>query len=406
MDHPSSRFRRVPSLAALGLCLLGTLSHPLAAAAANIAEVCQRDASPSPWDPDWTCANPGATRTTFWVPHCTRGDLTARVKMPNLTFVLLNTDNTRMLSAVGHPTGADILVGSPNTSDILSGLNGKNTYVMGGSNGFLLGRNDSAFVVSKSSESDWADLTTTAAEYVYISATGQGGPSSIPTAASPGAAVNVRGSNELGSFRLAPCVRADLNTTAPEYVFISATGQGGASSIPTAASPHAAVNVRVPSQLDRRTPFPGSPSLRGFVIGPASEHRILLPANDFLFLGRSLQGRKEIPMLLVDGVRFSPTKEVADKEQYEELKRGAKGLGMVASNKAPLVYFRQNGLLVFSQNGEPLGSAANPGLVIARLLDRNGKPLQIKASGNSRLFQARFLLFTAPQDKSAKDQAR
>lgn len=351
MDHPSSRFRRLPRLAALGLCLLGTLSHPLAAPAAINAEVCQRDASP---DADWTCANPGATKTTFWVPHCTPGDLTARVRMPNLTFVLLNTDNDRVLTAVGHATGADILVGSPNTSDILSGLNGKNTYVMGGSNGFLLGRNDSAFVVSKSSESDWADLTTTAAEYVYI----------------------------------------------------SATGQGGVSSISNAASPLAAENVRVPGQLYRRTPFPGSPSLRGFVIGPASEHRILLPANDFLFLGRSLQGRKEIPMLLVDGVRFSPTKEVADKEQYEELKRGAKGLGMVASKDAPLVYFRQNGLLVFSQNGEPLGSAANPGLVIARLLDRNGKPLQIKASGNSRLFQARFLIFTAPQDKSAKDQAR
>jgi len=404
MDHPSSRFRRLPRLAALGLCLLGTLSHPLAAPAAINAEVCQRDASPG--DADWTCANPGATKTTFWVPHCTRGDLTARVKMPNLTFVLLNTDNRRMLSAVGHPTGADILVGSPNTSDILSGLNGKNTYVMGGSNGFLLGRNDSAFVVSKSSESDWADLTTTAAEYVYISATGQGGPSSIPTAASSGAAVNVRGSNELGSFRLAPCDRADLNTTVSEYVYISAIGQEGVSSIPTAASPLAAENVRVTSQLDRRTPFPGSPSLRGFVIGPASEHRILLPANDFLFLGRSLQGRKEIPMLLVDGVRFSTTQIVDGQKQYEELKRGAKGLGMVASKDAPLVYFRQNGLLVFSQNGEPLGSAANPGLVIARLLDRNGKPLQIKASGDSRLFQARFLIFTAPQDKSAKDQAR
>jgi hypothetical protein len=402
MDHPSSRFRRLPRLAALGLCLLGTLSHPLAAPAAINAEVCQRDASP---DADWTCANPGATKTTFWVPHCTPGDLTARVKMPNLTFVLLNTDNRRMLEAVGS-TGADILVGSPKTSDILSGLNGRNTYVMGGLNGFLLGRNDRAFVVSTSSESDWADLTTTAAEYVYISATGQGGPSSIPTAASPGAAVNVRGSNELDPSLLAPCDRADLNTTVSEYVYISATGQEGVSSIPTAASPLAAENVRVPSQLDRRTPFPGSPSLRGFVIGPASEHRILLPANDFLFLGRSLQGRKEIPMLLVDGVRFSTTQIVDGQKQYEELKRGAKGLGMVASKDAPLVYFRQNGLLVFSQNGEPLGSAANPGLVIARLLDRNGKPLQIKASGNSRLFQARFLIFTAPQDKSAKDQAR
>jgi hypothetical protein len=403
MDHPSSRFRRLPRLAALGLCLLGTLSHPLAAPAAINAEVCQRDASPG--DADWTCANPGATKTTFWVPHCTPGDLTARVKMPNLTFVLLNTDNRRMLSAVGS-AGVDILVGSPNTSDILSGLNGKNTYVMGGSNGFLLGRNDRAFVVSTSSESDWADLTTTAAEYVYISATGQGGPSSIPTAASPGAAVNVRGSNELDPSQFAPCDRADLNTTAPEYVYISATGQGGVSSISNAASPLAAENVRVPGQLYRRTPFPGSPSLRGFVIGPASEHRILLPANDFLFLGRSLQGRKEIPMLLVDGVRFSTTQIVDGQKQYEELKRGAKGLGMVASKDAPLVYFRQNGLLVFSQNGEPLGSAANPGLVIARLLDRNGKPLQIKASGNSRLFQARFLIFTAPQDKSAKDQAR
>jgi len=404
MDHPSSRFRRVPHLAALGLCLLGTLSHPLAAPAAINAEVCQRDASPG--DADWTCANPGATKTTFWVPQCSPGDQTARVMMPNLTFVLLNTDNRRMLSAVGHPTGVDILVGSPNTSDILSGLNGKNTYVMGGSNGFLLGRNDSAFVVSRSSESDWADLTTTAAEYVYISATGQGGPSSIPTAASSGAAVNVRGSNELGSFRLAPCDRADLNTTAPEYVYISATGQGGVSSISNAASPLAAENVRIPSQLDRRTPFPGSPSLRGFVIGPASEHRILLPANDFLFLGRSLQDRKEIPMLLVDGVRFSTSQIVDGQKQYEQLKRGAKGLGMVASKDAPLVYFGQNGLLVFSQNGEPLGSAANPGLVIARLLDRNGKPLQIKPSGNSRLFQARFLIFTAPQSKSAEDQAR
>jgi hypothetical protein len=384
MDHPSSRFRLVPRLGALGLCLLGTLSHPPAAPAATAPEVCQSDTTPG--DSDWTCASPGPTKTIFWVPRCTPGNLTARVTAPGLTFVLLNTDRRRMLSAVGNATGADILVGSPSTSDVLSGLGGRNTYVIGGLNGFLLGSNDRAFTVSTSSESDWADLTTSAAEYVYISATGQGGPSSIPTATSPGAAVNVRGSNELGSFPFARCGSVGLKLLAPPR-----DGEPGRP---------------LPGKPDRRTPFPGSPTLRGFVIGPASEHRILLPANEFLFLGRSLQGRKEIPMLLVDGVRFSPTQEVAGPEPYEELKRKAKGLGKLASKEAPLVYFRQNGLLVFSQNGEPLGSAANPGRVIARLLDRNGRPLQIQASGNPRLFQARFLIFTAPQEKPGNDPAR
>ncbi len=383
-------------LAACGWLLLGSLNLSPAATAATSAEVCQSNQTPGG---DWTClappslptgSPPGATRTTFWVPRCTSGPLRARVTTPGITFVLLNTDATRMLAVNGHATGADILVGSPNTSDVLSGLRGSNTYVVGGSSGYLLGSGDRAFTVHTSSESDWVNLTSPAAEYIYINAAGQGDPGLITTATSTSTAVPVRGSNELASFAFGPCPAVSSMLMAPAAV--APAPRRPPSGVPTRPP---SADVQLAGQASWRSPFPGAPTLRGFSVGPNSQQRILLSADQFRFLGDSLAGRPTIPVHVVDGVPISPSRLVTP-QQRSQLQAEAKGLRKVASPVAPLVYFSRNGLLVFSQNAEPLGSSRNPGRVIARLLDRDGSPVVLRKPQGQPFYSAKFVQFTSP----------
>jgi hypothetical protein len=66
-----------------------------------------------------------------------------------------------------------------------------------------------------------------------------------------------------------------------------------------------------------------------------------------------------------------------------------------------LIYFPNQGLLVFSNNQYPLGSRRNPGRILARLLDRNGSPLKAPVEPG-QVFPAKFVRFMAP----AKDNPR
>jgi hypothetical protein len=229
------------------------------------------------------------------------------------------------------------------------------------------------------------NLASPAAEYIYINAAGQGDPGLIPTAASTSIAVPVRGSNELASFAFVPCPAVSSMLVAPAA---AAPARGVPTRPPSA-------DVQLAGQASWRSPFPGAPTLRGFSVGPNSQQRILLSADQFRFLGDSLAGRPTIPVHVVDDVPISPSRLVTP-QQLSQLQAEAKGLRKVASPVAPLVYFSRNGLLVFSQNAEPLGSSRNPGRVIARLLDRDGSPVVLRKPHGQPFYSAKFVQFTSP----------
>jgi hypothetical protein len=130
-------------------------------------------------------------------------------------------------------------------------------------------------------------------------------------------------------------------------------------------------------------------------VGLLSQHRILLPADQYLFKGKSLHQEQAILVLVVEGVQLPPSRPVTA-QQLKTLLADAKGLSKVASPVAPLVYFTQNGLLVFSQNAEPLGSRRNPGRVIARLLARDGQPVVLRQQPGQPFALAKFVRFTPP----------
>jgi hypothetical protein len=99
-----------------------------------------------------------------------------------------------------------------------------------------------------------------------------------------------------------------------------------------------------------------------------------------------------IKVLVVNDVNFKPG-GVISPGRLKALLANARGLENVRSDEAPLVYFRQNGLLVFSQNAQPLGSRQNPGRVLAQLLDAQGRPLPLSPSQGQRFYDAKFLQF-------------
>jgi hypothetical protein len=143
-------------------------------------------------------------------------------------------------------------------------------------------------------------------------------------------------------------------------------------------------------------PIVGAPVLQGFQIAPSSQDRILLPAADYTFKNRPIHEHfpegQTIPIIVINDVRIRSAR-VVKSEQLKRLQEQARGLESVRSDRAPLVYFSQSGLLVFSQNSEPLGSNRNPGRVIAQLLTERGQPLAIPGS-TTQPFEAKFLIFT------------
>jgi hypothetical protein len=337
------------------------------------------------------------------------------------SLTLVNVDPSRKLWATGT-SRADILVGSPNTSDILNGGMGRNTYVVGGLATVLLGSGDRSIGASTLSEADKTELGLDA-ELIHISTTLQTDPGNLET--SSGGLVPVRGAGSVTSFLPGPddCTASStwLQHTAPLAFEQLAFNIPKRSSVQSDA-PNPLAQLLPPrntpgitggaergealrgcleadcsgvdsptSQLD----IPGTPTLVGFQPEGSKADRISISAAGLSFQGTPIdqlfpRGRT-IPVLLVDRVRLART-AVVSPERLRLLTQRAEGLTSVRSTVAPLVYFRRSGLLVLSRNSEPLGSKRNPGLVIARLLNQRKKPLDLQASGN-QLYQARFLIF-------------
>ena len=150
--------------------------------------------------------------------------------------------------------------------------------------------------------------------------------------------------------------------------------------------------------------FPGAPTLVGFGLEPGNADRMFVPARGFSFQGipinRFIKPGQPIPLLVVDEVSINPG-GVVSPERLKALLANAKGLAKVRSDEAPLVYFRRDGLLLFSQNAKPLGSRENPGRVLAQLLDGKGRPLPLAPSPGQSFYNATFLEFL-PSERPTK----
>lgn len=384
-------------LALAAACLGSSLSSTPSSLAASADELCTADAKPI--DALWQCNAPAVknnTQTIFWAPRsCGLNTEAVTPNIANIRFVLFNTRPGTILSAFGT-TNHDIMVGSPNTSDDLQGSSGKNTFVVGGQSSYLLGRGDRAFLYSTTGESDWVGFSSSQAEFIYVSSSLQGDPGSISLASITTGPQPVRGSNEIAG-TLTTCITPKLlwadtrveNPNTKTNLLTQAELFLKESQTPD-----------FPRKLRVREGFPGTPTLQGFDISPSSEKRIILPAKSYLFQGRSLAGQESIDVLVAPrSIPLHPAKAV-NQEKLARLIDQAKGLPRIR-NEAPLIYFPNQGLLVFSNNQYPLGSRRNPGRILARLLDRNGSPLKAPVEPG-QVFPAKFVRFMAP----AKDNPR
>lgn len=384
MNHPMhNKFLGITQTIALGSFLLAQSVLPNPAPAALASEICQQDEDRGA-TVGWTCINSGVS-TLFWAP-CSSGSLTLTLKNPsqaNISLVVFSRDATRRLTVEGT-TQNDILVGSPGTSETLRGGSGNNTYVVGGSNTYLLGNGDRMFSVGTSGESDSARLSSSSPDFIHINTNAQAQPGSLLTAASPNTPVPIRGSGELSPPPVCPVSLKPSTLLGMEQAQLAQTLSDKPCwpCLPTKDQA---------DFLSQGSLFPGVTTLEGFDLAKRKGDRILLPAQDYLFKEQSLEGQAVIPIVVIDRIRVRKGKVVSP-DTLQRFREEAKGLSEVPADVAPLVYFRQYGLLVFSQGNAPLGSRDNPGRVIARLLDESGRPLKLPGT-NGQLFPARFLSF-------------
>lgn len=374
------------------LSLTAGLSATPPSFGADPGEICSVDARPA--DELWHCNTPAAVAgatTIFWAPKTCPIDMEATIPatnrdgitITNIRFVLYNTNPRVILSATGT-TNSEILVGSPNASDDLQGSGGKNTYVVGGQSSYLLGRGDRAFIYSTSGEMDWVGLSSSAAEFIYISGSLQANPGNITLASISGPQM-VRGSGEL--------VTIDPPLTTCHTPKLLSSGREGL--IAQAQHP---CSECLPARRRMRKGLAGAPTLQGFPLAPANtlkeERKIILPAEDYLFQGSSLSKQKSIKILVASSTTTAASNKLVSKVELDREIRRSDGL-RVRSN-APLVYFPDTGLLVFSQNNSPLGSSSNPGRIIAWLLQRDGTPSTAPVKAGE-VFSASFVTFTPGQ---------
>jgi hypothetical protein len=398
-------------------------------------------------NPDFrNCAGATGEQQIYWVPgirkkksgtsKCvsTGNVYAALLTNPNPTIVnLLNLVPTRRASVTGNGN-ANVLVGSPGTSDRLSGGGGYDTYIVGGLDAtIVVAPDDIPTTYGTSSENDIITFGASQ-EYIYINTPSgdQNNPGPVATPPSsglgtvtPGGAAGVPGvqRNQAQSKTtclatvppgskqwpegLKPLLLAWLPSTSPsdnggllsQLAPTLDPGQGGR---PMGSDPDNQYPIRRGDVVGKG--FPGAPTLVGFGLEPENADRIFVPARDFSFQGipinRFIKPGQPIPLLVVDEVSINPG-GVVSPERIKALLANAKGLAKVRSDEAPLVYFRRDGLLVFSQNAQPLGSRENPGRVLAQLLDGKGRPLPLAPSPGQRFYEATFLEFL-PSERPSK----
>ena len=355
----------------LGLSL-GAL--PVAAApAAMLNEICTADQITASCPP-----NPVPMQTIFWAPaNCgTLGKTNSRNMAPRAFISIFNANPSRTLTVWGTSAN-DVMVGSPGTPDTLRGQGGRNAYVVGGGTATLGA--DRAFVdplEPPQSRPDIVEMNVfpNGIHYINISKNGQINPGTIKAPSlrvTPAVPVDVvaRGSNDLPT---KPSCALPASTTPLANPYVLASYE----------DPLLTQQPKTPKQPDTSKAGPsfanpGAPILKGFRFN--ADDRIILKSSEFPIQAWGNQewtsGNPVIPIQLID----------------EPLK---------AQAAAPLVYSNRTGLLLLAQNREPLGSEANPGLLIAQLLDQRGRPLRLKPTPGNPFLLSRSVIVTPPDTQA------
>ncbi len=374
-------------------------------------------------------------------------------RVPNI-LTLFNTQGSTRILQVNGLGSKDIMVGTPDVSDILSGsAGGGDTFVVGGGSilvNFTSGSDQIIVDVPTTTEQDVVILTAGAAgvqEYIYINTDLQrtGGTFMVSPAASGvpfWGQVPVLGGNSLQSLMpfAATAQQCISGVLSPPVAGFSGPGSALLTASKVSSPMPSSGGIQPAGQAVPRVQG-GAPILRNFVMpvqGPGANARsdkadlIILSAeevrNPVLMASRHLldshSKRQPIPIYDVRsinvltpksaplGLGAAGGKQEAAGQSTDRTGKIGPGipLPLAPTDRYSFFYFSKNGLLVYSANDQPLASAANPGRVIAQLVGPDGEPAKLPIASDSLsegapVIQASFLSLSssAVPDKPAKD---
>lgn len=170
--------------------------------------------------------------------------------------------------------------------------------------------------------------------------------------------------------------------------------------------------------LHNKPGIPGIPRILNLSTERGSSDLLILPAelfnNSLLGVGTLNDSKSDVsrymrpayPISVLSDFRMASSAMAGvariGKSRMQSHGQSYTPLEKIRTDKYPLFYFSDSGLLVFSSNDRPLGSKENPGRVIAQLLDGQGQPLVLPVKGPEPVFNAEFLAFK-PLDPVIKE---
>jgi hypothetical protein len=353
------------------------------------------------------------------------------------TVLIYNRQPSRQLQLNGRSPGDDIVVGSPGTSELLSGGSGNNTFVVGNQPARLAvdPKSGTPYLVSSTNETDRLSLISTGIDYINIKPNGQSVPGTITVANSQRLTTVTRpipnNNPPDGVVRNCPPATAQrISPTAPPVALLAMAPSASSpllslfSNAGVEPAPPADMRLAQAGNLDGE--IEGVPEVIDFDL---NVDQIILsdelaegisnsqPDNPYIYanyssssehrdpeaLSQAGENTQTIPILVLKEIRFTPVmrESVLCKKELSRMLDTSKGLPNIPTNLAPLVYFQEQGLLVSITNKGPLGSRVNPGRVVARLLNGNGSALKLPVPPGSSIYQSSFVSF---QPRNVKEQ--
>lgn len=324
---------------------------------------------------------------------------------------------SRPVTVTTNANRQDIVVGSPDSDEKFVATTGKDVFVVGnGSISTPLQAIDQEFAgppsVSKDKESDYIDLAQAGdINYIYVSTlweengfTGMyfpGDPIPTDVAGRPLfglGPLSVNGRNVFNGILLPPppalgCLykeRASLY--GPSLAPFASLGLPAIHSLlsfihAVPGSLHvswgALCNLLKPCKPSPAKAYPsGVQSFPG--VPRIANLQVQAPNNDIIFVPRE-EYEKEISSPSSIYVVKTSAKLVSKDQCQRSVKRDCASvdgngltLEQAPTDRYSLFYLQQFGLLVFSFNEKPLGSRANPGRIIAQVVDDAGMPLNLR----------------------------